>query len=341
MKKTTSVIAIVLLFALLLFALVPAQAADTEAEWFSFLLIGTDTRKDEANAGRSDTMIICSINKKTDTITLCSLMRDMYVPIPGNGSNRINAAYTFGGIALLDQTIEENFGVDIDANVVVDFDGFLSALEVIGNLDIELTQADKVGVHGVYPQIGNDSRLHRQWKVCIEPGEQAHRWHEEVQLVLQHPSIYLLLRLVPRPESCHRVLEIAVLPAHSLPAVAESQLGAQQAHRKLNIVACRHRNAEAVVQTQVVLGVVGHVRGSRLKVPVLHRPQVKGNARLCGKQKPPVFRLRLEGDGHHGKKMPPVQAAQGSLLLQDVLPDGLEMQGSLHVQKEDATIRGN
>ena len=109
----------------------------------NILLIGEDHRKwESAKDGHSDTMIICSINKKTDTITLCSLMRDMYVPIPGNGSNRINAAYTFGGISLLDQTIEENFGVDIDANVVVDFDGFLSALEVIGNLDIDLTQAE-------------------------------------------------------------------------------------------------------------------------------------------------------------------------------------------------------
>jgi len=106
----------------------------------NILLIGEDHRAwEEADTGLSDTMIICSVNTKTNEITLCSLMRDMYVAIPDHGKNRINAAYRFGGAALLDQTIEQNFGVNIDHNVVIDFDGFLGALDVIGNLDIELS----------------------------------------------------------------------------------------------------------------------------------------------------------------------------------------------------------
>lgn len=102
------------------------------------LLIGQDRREGQGRQ-RSDSMIICSLNRKTNIITMTSLMRDMYVPIPGYDANRINAAYVFGGMDLLDQVIKEDFGVVIDANIEVDFDGFITAFTEIGNLDIDLT----------------------------------------------------------------------------------------------------------------------------------------------------------------------------------------------------------
>ena len=103
----------------------------------NILLIGQDRRPGQGRQ-RSDSLIICSINKKTGKITLCSLMRDMYVPIPGYSDNRINAAYVFGGMPLIDQLIEEDFGIHIDGNIEVDFDGFVNAMSVVGPLDIEL-----------------------------------------------------------------------------------------------------------------------------------------------------------------------------------------------------------
>lgn len=106
----------------------------------NILLVGQDTR--DGTRQRSDSMIIATINKNTKEVILTSLMRDLYVDIPGRGGNRINAAYAFGGAQLLDQTIESNFNVRIDASVEVDFEGFKSVIDSIGGVDIELYQEE-------------------------------------------------------------------------------------------------------------------------------------------------------------------------------------------------------
>ena len=117
------------------------QVAQTDDGIRNILLIGQDARKGQGRQ-RSDSMIICSINTKTNTIRLISLMRDMYVPIPGYSANRINAAYVFGGMDLLDRVIEEDLGIRIDGNVEVDLDGFIKAMTKVGNLEIDLTAVE-------------------------------------------------------------------------------------------------------------------------------------------------------------------------------------------------------
>ena len=74
----------------------------------NILLIGQDRRPGESRA-RSDSMMILTINKKNGTIKITSLMRDMYVQIPGYSDNRINASYVFGGMQLLNDTIKKIF----------------------------------------------------------------------------------------------------------------------------------------------------------------------------------------------------------------------------------------
>ena len=114
----------------------------------NLLLIGQDRREGQ-DRQRSDSIIICSVNKEKGKIVLTSIMRDLYVPIPGYKDNRINAAYQFGGMELLDEVIEENLGIHIDGNIEVDFDGFMEALSVLGDLDIELnaTEANYLNEH--------------------------------------------------------------------------------------------------------------------------------------------------------------------------------------------------
>ncbi len=110
----------------------------------NILLIGQDRVEGEDRA-RSDSMILCTFNKKTKQLVMTSFLRDLYVNIPGFGSNRINAAYTFGGMELLDRTIQDNFRVDIDANVEVDFAHFAQIVDLLGGVEIEL-RADEAAV---------------------------------------------------------------------------------------------------------------------------------------------------------------------------------------------------
>ena len=114
----------------------------------NILLIGKDASKSNERP-RSDTMILLSINKKTNTLTLTSFMRDLYVQIPGGYSdNRINASFRFGGAPLLNATIEKNFGIVVDGNIEVDFNQFKTIIDILGGVDIELTDAEAKYLRG-------------------------------------------------------------------------------------------------------------------------------------------------------------------------------------------------
>lgn len=119
----------------------PATTIGAGKNVINILLIGQDKRPGESRA-RSDSMILCTINKEKKTLTMSSLMRDMYVQIPGYSDNRINASYAFGGMELLDQCIVTNFGVTVDGNVEVDFSGFQEIIDLVGGIDVELSQAE-------------------------------------------------------------------------------------------------------------------------------------------------------------------------------------------------------
>ena len=109
------------------------------SDLLNILLVGQDAREGEDQA-RSDSMILCTYNKSTKELTMTSFLRDLYVPIPGHGSNRINAAYSFGGTNLLKKTIDQNFGVAIDGSIEVDFTHFAGIIDQLGGVEVELRQ---------------------------------------------------------------------------------------------------------------------------------------------------------------------------------------------------------
>ena len=105
----------------------------------NILLIGQDRREGEGRA-RSDSMILATFNKDTKTLTLTSFLRDLYVEIPGYQDNRINVAYAAGGMTLLNETLEQNFGIHVDGNVEVDFSQFSQIIDLLGGVTMELRQ---------------------------------------------------------------------------------------------------------------------------------------------------------------------------------------------------------
>ena len=104
----------------------------------NILLLGIDAR---ANLnGRADAIIILTINENQKKIYLTSIMRDVYVAIPGRSGDRINSAYAYGGAPLLIDTIEANFGVRIDYYARVDFLSFILGVDVV---DIEVSEEER------------------------------------------------------------------------------------------------------------------------------------------------------------------------------------------------------
>lgn len=107
----------------------------------NILLMGVDGDADSVS--RSDSMILVSLDYKHMKIKLTSFLRDSWVDNPLKGTKtKLNAACTYGGPQLVIDTIEYNFGVDIDHYVMVDFEMFTNIIDSLGGIDVEVTQKE-------------------------------------------------------------------------------------------------------------------------------------------------------------------------------------------------------
>ena len=112
----------------------------SDSDVYNILLIGTDTRNNYY--GNSDSMILASINSETNTIYMTSFMRDLYANIPGVGIRKLNSAYAVGAGPLLVATIEDNYRIDIDNYAAVDFGSMAKIIDLIGGVDLNLTEEE-------------------------------------------------------------------------------------------------------------------------------------------------------------------------------------------------------
>ncbi len=114
----------------------------------SILLLGIDQRPDEAasgrDPGRTDTMLLVSVDYSGRTVSMVSIPRDGFVVIPGRGGNRVNAAYTYGeldtrggGPALAKQTVAQLFGVPVDRYALVDIRSLERIIDLLGGIWID------------------------------------------------------------------------------------------------------------------------------------------------------------------------------------------------------------
>jgi LCP family protein required for cell wall assembly len=120
--------------------LAPSRGAD------NFLLVGSDTREglskrelsrvgtQEVSGQRTDTIILVHVSPRNQKAVMVSIPRDLRVDIPGRGVNKINAAYAFGGPALLVKTVQQNLGVPVNHYAEIDFAGFLNVVDAVGGV---------------------------------------------------------------------------------------------------------------------------------------------------------------------------------------------------------------
>lgn len=114
-----------------------AQSGTGSPGWRHILLVGVDRRPGERGA-RSDSMILCSFCPGKKEIVMTSILRDLYVAIPGYGCNRLNAAYAFGGTDLLEKTLQKNLGLQPEGLFEVDFSQFPQVIDALGGVRIQL-----------------------------------------------------------------------------------------------------------------------------------------------------------------------------------------------------------
>lgn len=150
----------------------------------NILLVGADSREEWNDSGRSDSSMIATLDLKNKQLKLTSLMRDMYIDIPGHPKNRFNAAYKFGGVSLLNETIAQNFGVRLDGYIVVDFQAFQDVIDKLGGVEITLTEKEANYLNRAY-----------HGKITVEEGTQV--------LTGKEALAYTRIRQVPTIDGAH------------------------------------------------------------------------------------------------------------------------------------------
>ncbi len=114
---------------------------DLDTVWRNILLIGSDSRNGKSY-GRSDALLIASINTKTGEVKLTSLMRDIWLTIPRKGKGKLNAALAYGGPALAIKTVNETFSMNIKEYIFVDFVGFPYIIDKIGGIEVNVEKKE-------------------------------------------------------------------------------------------------------------------------------------------------------------------------------------------------------
>lgn len=118
-----------------------ADAGDAQ----NILLIGSDTRSDSVTnnraGARSDVIQLVHISAGEKSVQVIHFPRDLYVSIPGHGKNKINAAFAYGGPALLAQTLSDLLGgVTVNRYAIIDFKGFADLTNDLGGVNVYVAQ---------------------------------------------------------------------------------------------------------------------------------------------------------------------------------------------------------
>lgn len=134
-------------------------------------LFGVDTRDTSEDSGRSDAIIILTIDQNQNIIKFTSILRDSKVPIEGHGETKINAAYAYGGAVLAIKTLNQNFDLDIKDYVTVNFSQLADLVDAVGGITLTLTQEEVDYANSLLRQSGG-TQITGVGEVALN-GEQA------------------------------------------------------------------------------------------------------------------------------------------------------------------------
>lgn len=128
--------------------ILPDEEENKLPEVLNIILLGTDERSKlfrDSNT-RSDSMILCSVNRKTDKVSLISFERNLYVEYAGKEhkgkKDMIGFCFRYGGVDLFEKTVKKNFNVTIDRYIRVNFSSFIDIINTLGGVSVELTQKE-------------------------------------------------------------------------------------------------------------------------------------------------------------------------------------------------------
>ncbi len=129
----------------------------------NILLIGSDTRPQLGDPGRSDSLILVRMDPKHDFISMLSFPRDLYVPIPGLGMDKINAAYSQGPAKTI-ETVRELTGEDVNDYVIIDFAGFAKLVDAVGGVYLDIDRR--------YYNLNDGTAARNYANIDLQPGYQ-------------------------------------------------------------------------------------------------------------------------------------------------------------------------
>jgi polyisoprenyl-teichoic acid--peptidoglycan teichoic acid transferase len=105
---------------------------------FSILILGVEDYSDQNDKGRSDTLMVATLNPKDQSMKLVSIPRDTLVDIPEYGEDKINHSFAYGGKELVIETVEDYLDIPIDYYVTVNFDGFKKIIDEVGGIEVKV-----------------------------------------------------------------------------------------------------------------------------------------------------------------------------------------------------------
>ena len=134
------------------------EEEDPNKDIVNIALFGLDKR-DKNEAGRSDSIMIATVDKKHKKIKLSSIMRDTYVNVPGHGKTKITHAYAYGGAQLAIKTLNENFQLNIKDYVTVDFFSLEKIIDSLGGVSINVKKEEIPLINGYMAETANIEKV--------------------------------------------------------------------------------------------------------------------------------------------------------------------------------------